>query len=149
MNGWSRLLRALAIVSALAGAVVSLLPAVVIALVNLFYNSAGGVLILLGSLISLLPFPAGAGTGGSSHLPYFQTLGSSVLLVAARSVGATGLCCLGFALLVGGGRRPAWPAIIACCAGAALLGGTDTAVAVAPAAAASAVTWAFCRSRLS
>ncbi|MEA2776528.1 MAG: hypothetical protein QOF90_1934, partial [Acetobacteraceae bacterium] len=53
----------IAVASALAGAVTAVLPALVVALVTLFYNSAGGALILLGDLIGLLPYPFGVVQG--------------------------------------------------------------------------------------
>ena len=43
------------VVSAAAGAIVALLPVMVLGLVTLVYNSAGVMLIFLGSLINLLP----------------------------------------------------------------------------------------------
>ena len=134
---------ALAVVSAstLAGAVLSVLPALVIGLVTLFYNSAGGVLILLGSLISVLPHPSAAAQGASS-LPVFQILESGSAAALSRSAVGTILCSIAFTLVATPKRRQhtsIWLAIAACAALAAIAGGRIVGWTQAPAIALSAV----------
>ncbi|HYZ21082.1 MAG TPA: hypothetical protein VE690_02890 [Rhodopila sp.] len=130
-----KLLVAVAGASALAGAALSVLPALVVALVTLFYNSAGGLLILLGSLINLLPRPSVPGAGASS-LPMFQVLQTGTAAVLSRSAAGTILCAAAFVLLVTPSRRQSrlvWLGITACAVLAAILGGRIIAWTLAPA----------------
>jgi hypothetical protein len=95
LNQMSRILRllplAVAVVSAFTGAVAAVFPAMVVAFVTLFYNSAGGVLIFLGNLISLLPQPFSA-AGSPSSLPAFPLLDMNTRAIVLWSVAASILC---------------------------------------------------------
>jgi hypothetical protein len=131
---------AIAIASTAAGAIIAILPALVVAIVNLFYDSAGGVLILLGSLITLLPHPALAPAGGGSSLPAFQTLDAHVGLVLLRSLSATVLCSAAFAAIAGEcrrGSRTPWLTVAGGSLGAAIIAGHAAAIALSPAIAIS------------
>jgi hypothetical protein len=126
---------AIAVASTLAGAVIAILPAMILALVHLFYNSAGGVLILLGHLLMLLPHPAFSPSAGGPSLPLFQTLEDHLGEVLFRSLSGTVLCSIAFAILINDDRqerRFAWP-VTACCGLAALIAGHDAAIALTPA----------------
>jgi hypothetical protein len=126
---------AIAVASILAGAVIAVLPAMVLALVHLFYNSAGGVLILLGNLLMLLPHPALPSAPGGSSLPYFQMLQDHLGAVLFRSLSGTILCCAAFAILINDDRQDRRLAAIvtACCGLAALIAGHDVAIVLTPA----------------
>lgn len=133
-----------AALSMLAGAVLSVLPALVVGLVRLFYNSAGGVLILLGSLIDLLPRPGGIGPGGigpagvgpgGGGMPAFQALDTDTTTVLMQSVLGTVLCAAAFVIVLMAARRRdlSLPFAAAICAlAAARLGGRNVAMALAP-----------------
>src|SRR6201996_9491745 len=126
-----------ALTSLLAGAAIAVLPAMVLGLVKLFYNSAGGILILLGSIVNLLPHPSGAGSGaGSSDLPMFQLLTTSTTAVIIRSAAATVLCAIALMLLIAPDRRQArqsWLTAGLCSVLAALTGGELVALVLVPA----------------
>jgi hypothetical protein len=127
------------VVSALAGAVVAVLSALVVGLVSLFYNGAGGALIFLGNLIGLLPRPFVA-VSGTSSLPAFRQLGANVDAIVLRSVAATILCSVAVAIVVastGGLNGRSWLAVGICCLLAALAGGHPVALSVMPAIAVS------------
>jgi hypothetical protein len=126
---------AIAAASTLAGAVVAIFPALVIGVVTLFYDSAGGVLILLGSLISLLPHPPATPQGGSA-LPIFQTLETGTGAVLLRSITATISCTMAFALLIASPRRAdrrIWLIIGSCCVVASIAGEHAVAMTLLPA----------------
>jgi hypothetical protein len=126
---------AIAVVSTLAGAVIAILPAMIVTLVHLFYNSAGGVLILLGNLLMLLPHPAILPGAGGPSLPLFQMLEDHFGEVLFRSLSGAILCSIAFVTLINDDRqerRVAW-AVTACCGLAALIAGHDVAIALAPA----------------
>jgi hypothetical protein len=128
-------LLAIAVASTLAGAVIAILPALVLALVHLFYDSAGGVLILLGHLLMLLLQPALTPSAGGSSLPVFQMLRDHPEMVLFRSLTGAILCSVAFVILIndrGQERRFAW-AVTACCALAALIVGHNAAIALLPA----------------
>ncbi len=130
---------AIAVASTLAGAVIAILPALVLALVHLFYDSAGGVLILLGNLLMLLLHPAFAPGAGGSSLPVFQMLEDHWGIVLFRSLTGAILCSMAFAILIndrGQEKRFAWGVTI-CCALAALIVGHNAALALVPAIAVS------------
>ncbi len=138
-----RVLRVLGLVVALAssllGAVLAVLPALVVGFVTLFYNSAGKALIFLGNLIGLLPNPFGAAGGGSS-LPMFQQLDTHAGAVVLGSVVATILCSTATAVIVvsaqgRSGRH--WLAVGLCCVAAAIAGGRAVMLSVIPAIAIS------------
>lgn len=76
-----------------------MLPALILGLVTMFYNSAGGFLIFLGSLIPVLPHPVIAGHG-SSGLPAFQQLDSDPGIVMLRSGAATLLCSIAATMMM-------------------------------------------------
>ncbi|HEY0185676.1 MAG TPA: hypothetical protein VGC09_22975 [Rhodopila sp.] len=136
-----------AIASILAAAAISVLPALVVAMVNLFYNSAGGVLILLGSLASLLPNMAVSGPG-SSGLPVFQTLGTNTAMIVLRSAAGTVLCSIAAAMILApppSRTRRSWLRIGLCCLAAAIVGGQPVAWALVPALAVSALRLADTR----
>ena len=122
---------AVALASIVAGAVLSILPALVLGLVTLFYDSAGGVLILLGSLINLLPHPV-VPTSGSSPLPEFQMLRSDAAFVLLRASIATVACAVAGAMMVARDRRP-WIVSGLCCGAAAVAGGWEVALVLIPA----------------
>jgi len=122
---------AVAVASVTAGAVLAILPALVLGLVTLFYDSAGGVLILLGSLVNLLPHPVVPGAGASS-LPEFQMLRSDAALVLLRASIATVACAVAGAMMVARDRRP-WVVSGLCCGAAAVAGGREVALALIPA----------------
>jgi hypothetical protein len=128
---------AVALVSLLAGAAIAVLPAIVVGLVNLFYNSAGGILILLGAIVNLLPHPTGPAPGsGSADLPVFQLLTTSTTAVVARSAAATILCAGAFMLLIAPDRRRyrrTWLTAGLCCLMAGLVGGELVALVLMPA----------------
>ncbi|HQT78977.1 MAG: hypothetical protein B7Z80_20435 [Rhodospirillales bacterium 20-64-7] len=129
----------IAAASTLAGAVVAIFPALVIGIVTLFYDSAGGVLIILGSLISVLPHPSSTGQGDSS-LPIFQTLETGNSFVLLRSATATIACATAFALLVAPHRRcdrRIWLTAGLCCLLASIVGERTLAIVLLPALLAS------------
>jgi hypothetical protein len=129
----------IAVASAFAGAVVALLPALVLAMVSLFYNSFGGVLIFLGSLLSLLPHPVMPGEGGS-WLPVFPQLDADNTVILIRSVVATVLCFLASTAMVASwGKQdlPLWLRFGLLCLLAAIAGGGSVAWLVLPAIAIS------------
>ncbi|MEA2740729.1 MAG: hypothetical protein QOH05_4036 [Acetobacteraceae bacterium] len=137
----------IAIASILAGAAISVLPALVIGMVDLFYNSAGGVLILLGSLANLLPHVAVSGAGGSG-LPVFQTLGTNTAVVLLRSATGTVLCSIAAAMILASSpdrSHRSWLTIGLCCLAAAIVGGSAVAWALVPALAVSAFRLAYAR----
>ena len=113
------------------GAVLSIFPALVLGLVTLFYDSAGGVLVLIGSLISLLPHPVVPGAGSSS-LPEFQMLRSDAGLVLFRAAISTVSCAVAGAMMIARDRRP-WVISGLCCGVAAIAGGWEVALALMPA----------------
>jgi hypothetical protein len=130
---------AVAVASALAGAVAAVLPALVVGFVSLFYNGAGAALIFLGNLIGLLPHPFAA-VQGTSSLPAFQQLGTNVDAVVLRSVAATILCSVAVAIAVapaGGRNSRSWLVVGICCLLAAIAGGHPVALSVMPAIAIS------------
>lgn len=110
-----------------------------LALIHLFYDSAGGVLILLGNLLKLLPHPdLPTGSGGSS-LPIFQRLEDNMGVVLFRSLASAILCSTAFVILVSvrrQERRLAW-LVAASCIVAALLAGHGAGIALVPAIAVS------------
>jgi hypothetical protein len=130
----------IAVASALAGAVASVLPALVVGLVSLFYNGAGGALIFLGNLIGLLPHPFAA-VQGTSSLPAFRQLGTNVDAVVLRSVAATILCSIAVATIVvaptGERNGRPWLVVGICCLLAAIAGGHPVVLSVMPAIAIS------------
>ena len=129
----------IALTSCIAGAVVSLMPALVVGLLQLFYNTAGGFLLLLGRLVTLVPDPAVPGQGRSS-LPPLQYLGTESGLTLLRSATGTALCAIAAVLLLAsrsGRREPGWLAVGLCCGLAAVAGGWTVAATLAPALAAS------------
>jgi hypothetical protein len=130
----------IAVASALAGAVTAVLPALVVALLTLFYNSAGGALILLGDLIGLLPYPFGV-VQGTSALPVFQQLNTNADAVVLRSVAATLLCSVAVVVVVAPTRvrdAQTWMVMGLCCLFASVVGGRSVAWCVIPAIAISA-----------
>jgi hypothetical protein len=129
----------IAVASALAGAVTAVLPALVVALVTLFYNSAGGALILLGDLIGLLPYPFGV-VQGTSSLPVFQQLNTNADAVVLRSAAATLLCSVAAVVVVAPTRvrdAQSWVVTGLCCLFASVVGGRSVAWSVIPAIAIS------------
>lgn len=112
----------------------------VLAAVTLFYDSAGGVLIFLGSVLNLLPHPAVQNHGGSS-LPLFQRLDTDNTIILLRSAGATVLTFIAGMTMIASWRdqdRRFWLIFGGLCTFAALAGGWTVACAVAPAIAISA-----------
>ncbi len=113
------------------------MPALVVGIVELFYNSAGGFLILLGGLINIVPRPAlPGGGGGGSSLPVFQVLGTETGLVMVRSVTGTVLCVVAAALLISSGaarKEPRWWLVGGCCFLAAIDGGWIVGLTLVPA----------------
>jgi hypothetical protein len=129
----------IAVASALAGAVTAVLPALVVALVTLFYNSAGGALILLGDLIGLLPYPFGV-VQGTSSLPVFQQLNTNTDAVVLRSAAATLLCSVAAVVVVAPTRvrdAQSWVVMGLCCLFASVVGGRSVTWSVIPAIAIS------------
>lgn len=122
-----------AIASTIVGASFSALPVLILGLVTLFYDSVGGILILLGHLVSVWPAP---GAGAGSGLPAFQLLPGETAGILLRSVPATILCSVAAVTLIAPGRgrgRRDWTIAALCCVAAALLGGAPVAVGLAPA----------------
>ena len=128
-----------AVASAFAGAVTAVLPALVVGLVTLFYNSAGGTLILLSDLIGLLPLPLGA-VHSTSSLPVFQQLNTNGDAVVLRSAAATILCSVAAVVVVAPtrvGNARSWVVMGLCCLLASIVGGRSVAFSVIPAIAIS------------
>jgi len=128
-----------AVVSSLLGAVLAVLPALLIGFVTLFYNSAGGALIFLGNLIGLLPNPFGAVQDAAS-LPVFQQLDTHAGAVMLGSAVATILCSTAVAAIVvpaqgRSGRH--WLTAGLCCIVASMTGGRAVTLSVIPAIAIS------------
>jgi hypothetical protein len=131
----------IAIASLLAASVVAIFPALIMLIVTLFYDSAGGVLVLLGSLISVLPHPTAPAQGGGG-LPMFQVLQTGTRGLLVRSVLGTGACALALGLFIGCRRgRDRRPLLIAllCCLVASVACGWIVAAGLAPAALALAI----------
>lgn len=131
----------IAIASAAAGAVLAVLPAVVIALISLFYNSLGDVLTLIGTFIGLIPGDP-LPSQGSGAAPVFPFLHAGMTLTILRSVAATALGSVATFMLVSTpAMRPrgAWIAIGLCCAAAAAIGGHQASVVLLPAIVVSVV----------
>lgn len=130
----------IAVISALMGAVLSVLPALVLGLVTMFYNSTGGILIFLGSLLPTLPHPVIV-SNGSSALPIFQQLGGNLGIIMVQSAIATLLCSIAAATMVmslaSGRNGRLWLMVGLCCLFAAIIGGRFVACAVVPAIAIS------------
>lgn len=129
-----------AITSAVMGAVLSVLPALILALVTLFYNSTGGILIFLGSLLFTLPHPVITGHGAST-LPVFQHLNSDPVTVLLRSATGTLLCSIAAVVMIVVPRRGRssrfWLMVTLCCLFAATAEGHSVALSVVPAMAIS------------
>ncbi len=126
---------AIAVGSCVVGAVVSLMPALVVGIVELFYNSAGGFLILLGGLVHLAPASVMPGGGGSS-LPVFQVLGTDTGIVLAQSIIGAVLCVIAAALLLASRstrKDPKWLVVGICCILAGIAGGWVVALMLVPA----------------
>ena len=124
------------------------MPALVVGIVELFYNSAGGFLVLLGRLVNLVPHPPTAGQGGSS-LPALQVLGTETGFVLARSVIGTALCAIAAVLLLASRsdrREPSWLAVGICCVLGAVAGGWIVAATLVPALAVSGLCLLWRRS---
>jgi hypothetical protein len=130
----------IAVASAFAGAVTAVLPALVVGLVTLFYNSAGGALILLGDLIGLLPHPFGV-VQGTSSLPVFQQLDINAGAVVLWSAAATILCSVAAVVIVVAPtpvrNARSWLVTGLCCLLASIAGGRLVALSVIPAIAIS------------
>ena len=115
----------IAVASMVAAAILALLPVMVLGLVTLFYNSIGGLLIFLGSLISLLPLSAGMSQGGSS-LPIFQRLATDPGEIVLQSVSTATLCAIAAtAIMAQDGKRNSrtWSVAGLCCLLASFVGG--------------------------